>query len=153
MQGVCWRRGSESNRRIKVLQTSPLPLGYRAPCFGTGRKNHLRVQVESEIWSGRRDLNPRLRPWQGRTLPLSYSRLPTIIVPFVPKPGETSFLRKAMQTRSLNELHLNFLGRRIHLRNSEAVDLTRPRRLCFGGTTSASFPLRLQHRTKRRKVR
>jgi hypothetical protein len=27
-----------------------------------------------KIWSGRRDLNPRLRPWQGRTLPLSYSR-------------------------------------------------------------------------------
>ncbi len=26
-----WRRGSGSNRRIKVLQTSPLPLGYRAP--------------------------------------------------------------------------------------------------------------------------
>ena len=25
-------------------------------------------------WSGRRDLNPRRRPWQGRTLPLSYSR-------------------------------------------------------------------------------
>src|ERR1700691_1472079 len=25
-----WRRGPESNRRIKVLQTSPLPLGYRA---------------------------------------------------------------------------------------------------------------------------
>ena len=31
-QGIIeeWRRGSESNRRIKVLQTSPLPLGYRA---------------------------------------------------------------------------------------------------------------------------
>ena len=28
--GYKWRRGSESNRRIKVLQTSPLPLGYRA---------------------------------------------------------------------------------------------------------------------------
>ncbi len=27
-----------------------------------------------EFWSGRRDLNPRRRPWQGRTLPLSYSR-------------------------------------------------------------------------------
>ena len=26
-----WRRGPGSNRRIKVLQTSPLPLGYRAP--------------------------------------------------------------------------------------------------------------------------
>ena len=25
-----WRRGSESNRRIEVLQTSALPLGYRA---------------------------------------------------------------------------------------------------------------------------
>jgi hypothetical protein len=29
---------------------------------------------ESEGWSGKRDSNPRLRPWQGRTLPLSYSR-------------------------------------------------------------------------------
>ena len=28
-----WRRGAESNRRIKVLQTSPLPLGYRALPF------------------------------------------------------------------------------------------------------------------------
>src|SRR5215475_14213653 len=34
-----------------------------------------RGQCEQELWSGRRDLNPRLRPWQGRTLPLSYSRL------------------------------------------------------------------------------
>ena len=25
-----WRRGAESNRRIEVLQTSALPLGYRA---------------------------------------------------------------------------------------------------------------------------
>src|SRR5215510_5152237 len=25
--------------------------------------------------SGRRDLNPRLQPWQGCTLPLSYSRI------------------------------------------------------------------------------
>ncbi len=28
--GESWRRGWESNPRIKVLQTSPLPLGYRA---------------------------------------------------------------------------------------------------------------------------
>ncbi len=26
------------------------------------------------FWSGKRDLNPRLQPWQGCTLPLSYSR-------------------------------------------------------------------------------
>jgi hypothetical protein len=53
---------------IEVLQTSALPLGYRAtektPAQGEGW----------QLWSGRRDLNPRLRPWQGRTLPLSYSR-------------------------------------------------------------------------------
>jgi hypothetical protein len=30
--------------------------------------------IESKGWSGKRDSNPRLRPWQGRTLPLSYSR-------------------------------------------------------------------------------
>ena len=29
-RGFRWRRGWESNPRIKVLQTSPLPLGYRA---------------------------------------------------------------------------------------------------------------------------
>src|SRR6185436_10566668 len=28
-----------------------------------------------EDWSGKRDLNPRPRPWQGRALPLSYSRV------------------------------------------------------------------------------
>ena len=27
-----------------------------------------------KIWSGKRDLNSRLQPWQGCTLPLSYSR-------------------------------------------------------------------------------
>jgi hypothetical protein len=29
---------------------------------------------KKKSWSGKRELNPRLRPWQGRTLPLSYSR-------------------------------------------------------------------------------
>ncbi len=34
-QGVTgWRRGWESNPRIKVLQTSALPLGYRAGIWG-----------------------------------------------------------------------------------------------------------------------
>jgi hypothetical protein len=28
-----------------------------------------------KIWSGRRDSNPRPRPWQGRALPLSYTRI------------------------------------------------------------------------------
>ena len=34
--GGIWRRGGESNSRIKVLQTSPLPLGYRAGKIGAG---------------------------------------------------------------------------------------------------------------------
>ena len=32
------------------------------------------ARAAREVWSGKRDSNPRLRPWQGRTLPLSYSR-------------------------------------------------------------------------------
>ncbi len=35
------------------------------------------------IWSGKRDSNPRLRPWQGRTLPLSYSRPYAALARFV----------------------------------------------------------------------
>ena len=33
----------------------------------------------SKIWSGRRDSNPRHQPWQGCTLPLSYSRSTEIL--------------------------------------------------------------------------
>ena len=54
---------------MEVLQTSALPLGdgaVRTECEESGKKK----------WSGKRDSNPRLRPWQGRTLPLSYSRSP-----------------------------------------------------------------------------
>jgi hypothetical protein len=32
------------------------------------------ASVTGKKWSGKRDLNPRLQPWQGCTLPLSYSR-------------------------------------------------------------------------------
>ncbi len=42
---------------MKDLQSSTLPLGYAA------------------IWSGRRDSDSRLSPWQGDTLPLSYIRM------------------------------------------------------------------------------
>src|SRR6266540_1476197 len=43
---------------------------HRVASFG----GHPSPAAESEGWSGKRDSNPRLRPWQGRTLPLSYSR-------------------------------------------------------------------------------
>lgn len=39
---------------------------------------HLRtvevLRTETDVWSGRRDSNSRLQPWEGRTLPLSYTR-------------------------------------------------------------------------------
>ena len=52
---------------IEVLQTSALATWRRRPlsCIGWRKE---------EKWSGRRDLNPRPQPWQGCTLPLSYSR-------------------------------------------------------------------------------
>src|ERR1051325_7152426 len=56
---------------MEVLQTSALPLGD-----GAVRELYTprRAGPEEGRWSGKRDSNPRLRPWQGRTLPLSYSR-------------------------------------------------------------------------------
>ena len=33
------------------------------------------VRENVNLWSGRRELNPRRQPWQGCTLPLSYSRV------------------------------------------------------------------------------
>ncbi len=60
---------------MKVLQTSALPLGYAALKKGTKK---LRVSPDwrnPKDWSERRDLNSRQLPWQGRALPLSYSRL------------------------------------------------------------------------------
>ncbi len=48
---------------------------YRGPSPWAKQQNALtREGSGTQFWSGRRDLNPRLRPWQGRTLPLSYSR-------------------------------------------------------------------------------
>ena len=59
---------------MEVLQTSALPLGDGAVRLCRGIVPPAgRAREESE-WSGKRDSNPRLRPWQGRTLPLSYSR-------------------------------------------------------------------------------
>jgi hypothetical protein len=78
--GRNWRRGPGSNRRIKVLQTSPLPLGYRAlagqpNCCGSPLHRSQSGRRRRVKWSGRRDLNSRPSPWQGDALPLSYSRL------------------------------------------------------------------------------
>ena len=69
---------------------------------------------EVQYWSGKRDSNPRLRPWQGRTLPLSYSRPPgaserrlpastvvleALIVPHALRPGQAVHLTRSHRTR------------------------------------------------------
>ena len=51
-------------------------------CYvGTSKKVDLKYKNRNDeriknyyIWSGRRDSNPRLQPWQGCALPLSYAR-------------------------------------------------------------------------------
>ena len=58
----------------------------RGPCAsGASRRENIvprtgTAPVLGKGWSGRRDLNPRLQPWQGCTLPLSYARVGTSIL-------------------------------------------------------------------------
>src|SRR2546425_216269 len=54
------------------------------------RPKTLPLRGAREFWSGRRDLNPRLRPWQGRTLPLSYSRSFTTIIAAFLEPSKAA---------------------------------------------------------------
>ena len=58
------------------------------------------IALTSSLPSGRRDLNSRLRPWQGRTLPLSYSRA----VPHGAERDRTADLLNAIQALCQTEL-------------------------------------------------
>ena len=93
-----WRRRPDLNRGSRFCRPLPYHLAtaptrcelsgfYWVACHpkfaeATGPPPHRAATLrrtafawnQSEGWSGKRDSNPRLRPWQGRTLPLSYSR-------------------------------------------------------------------------------
>src|ERR1700692_1117163 len=76
MREFCWVRGSESNRRIKVLQTSPLPLGYRAPApyvsvpCGKSLPVGKRKLWAVELRHGERlQLKTQIRAWRRSGLP------------------------------------------------------------------------------------
>ena len=62
-----WRHHPESNRGIKVLQTSALPLGYGA-VNGNSEQSLSTVPLIKK-WSGLRGSNPPPLPWQGSALP------------------------------------------------------------------------------------
>ena len=59
------RRRADSNRRMEVLQTSALPLGYGAKTKGGDG----RFFTDSPPQSGKPDSNRRPQPWQGCALP------------------------------------------------------------------------------------
>lgn len=71
------RTGDRGFADLGLTTWLPRPAGKcsSAQMNGTNQLRKTLAHGEgSKLWSGRRDLNPRLRPWQGRTLPLSYSR-------------------------------------------------------------------------------
>ena len=139
-----WRRGPGSNRRIKVLQTSPLPLGYRA-LAGLPHCMHIAPNHRSQPggrrraeWSGRRDLNSRPSPWQGDALPLSYSRLSQIRVYRAAKVGSNRQSCVARRFCFLDSTHVTALG--CALRRLTLPANSRRLRDCEGCGLMASCP-------------
>jgi hypothetical protein len=62
----CWelRRLSDSRNAMGTFSAVVMQLAAREE-----------RPIIKNSWSGRRDSNPRPRPWQGRALPLSYTRI------------------------------------------------------------------------------
>ena len=85
-----WSGKRDLNPRLQPWQGCTLPLSYSRSYINDikdGGGNQIRtcewrfcrpmpyhLAMPPKKWSGKRDLNPRLQPWQGCTLPLSYSR-------------------------------------------------------------------------------
>src|SRR5438067_3771789 len=68
-------------RQIQAVVRLEAPGGFEPPnngfavrCLTTWLRR--REPGKKNCWSGKRDSNPPPRPWQGRALPLSYSRKP-----------------------------------------------------------------------------
>src|SRR5579871_2976588 len=70
--GTCGRRKIFAHRPNNDENEKPAERRafVKLPILETFRK-----LLIPETWSGRRDSNPRPRPWQGRALPLSYTRI------------------------------------------------------------------------------
>jgi hypothetical protein len=63
-----------SARKHQVNERFPLPPGHGTENPGKNAQMYSGNEAAA-FWSGRRGSNPRPRPWQGRALPLSYTRI------------------------------------------------------------------------------
>ena len=59
---------------LRILRSSLREVESRQYDFHHFSSLRLRFLLCANVWSGRRDSDPRLSPWQGDTLPLSHSR-------------------------------------------------------------------------------
>ena len=81
---IFWSGKRDLNSRLQPWQGCTLPLSYSrdveaASGFEPENGGFADLCLTTWLcrlifWSGKRDLNSRLQPWQGCTLPLSYSR-------------------------------------------------------------------------------
>ena len=70
------RNCSPTSRSPGSRRTSPTsPMLWPSWSPACARRDWNRAGNQTKNWSGRRDSNPRPRPWQGRALPLSYTRI------------------------------------------------------------------------------
>src|SRR5712692_6107876 len=94
-RGKDWRRGSESNRRIKVLQTSPLPLGYRALTLNYQRSLEIVHPKAGQLRSGY-----LMRARQGAISGIS--NIARAVLPWGPRKREPAVCHPARRTHIIN---------------------------------------------------
>ena len=136
---------------MEVLQTSALPLGDGAV------RRESQTSMEEE-WSGKRDSNPRLRPWQGRTLPLSYSRSALLqkiayhldrVASSGPKPSRN----QSEPTIEFQNRHFEPRSRPQVGRSSQDRPISTAGRKASAGAASSGDPIRRSTRTRWRSPR
>ena len=94
-------RRTGSQTRTLGSQTQTVMCSRRSRHRDPRSREHARRRdLALQKWSGKRDSNPRLRPWQGRTLPLSYSRPQPTKVPHAPTAGKVRASRYFLALRS-----------------------------------------------------
>jgi hypothetical protein len=90
-RGPCAARNRTCNREVptgfrspsEIVPKSHRPKKQKAP----GNPTLTCLSSLRNVWSGRRDSNPRPQPWQGCALPLSYTRIRDSRAALAARPG------------------------------------------------------------------